>query len=354
MRQESTGLLGAASAYDEVPYASYPYAQSHPDRLATIATLFGMSPPPIDKCRVLELGCASGGNLIPMAYGLRDSEFLGIDISAHHIAEGQALCKTLALTNIELRRFDILDLPTSLGSFDYIIAHGLYSWVPPAVQEKILKICRTHLVSQGVAYISYNTYPGWHFRGMIRDMMLYHTRQFSTPKERAAQGRALLDFLAKSVPTKDSAYGTMLQAELDLLGQLSDNYILHDHLEQANEPLYFHEFAERAGAAGLRYLGEADFNVMVTDALPQDIARTLQHISKDILRTEQYMDFVRNRTFRQTLLCHEDIVLRRALAPDVLKGLAVASSARPVQELAAIDSEESVSFRRHLNDSMSA
>src|SRR5436190_23362618 len=91
------------TSYDEVPYKSYPYPQSHPDRLATVATLFGMEPPPLDNCRVLELGCCSGGNLIPMAERFPGRRFVGVDYSQRQVAEGQATLKELGLENIELR-----------------------------------------------------------------------------------------------------------------------------------------------------------------------------------------------------------------------------------------------------------
>jgi len=68
------------TSYDEVPYESQSFPQSHPNRLATLGRLFGLSPAPVAQCRVLELGCASGGNLIPMAYHLPESEFVGLDL----------------------------------------------------------------------------------------------------------------------------------------------------------------------------------------------------------------------------------------------------------------------------------
>jgi SAM-dependent methyltransferase len=184
------------TSYDEVPYDSYPFPQTHPDRLATIATLLGLQPAPVEHCRALELGCAAGGNLIPMALTLPDSTFLGIDLSARQIDDGRQTVAALGLTNIELRQLSILDVDASFGRFDYLICHGVFSWVPAAVQEKILAICAAHLAPHGVAYISYNTYPGWHLRGMIRDMMLYHAQQFREPAVRVRQARNLLDFLA--------------------------------------------------------------------------------------------------------------------------------------------------------------
>ena len=172
------------TAYDEVPYVSFPFPQTHPDRLATIATLLGMDPPPVGRCRVLELGCAAGGNLIPMALGLPDSEFVGIDLSTRQIAEGRAAVDALGLQNITLEPVNILEIEADFGQFDYIIAHGVYSWVPADVQDKLLEVCRQNLSPNGVAYVSYNTYPGWRLHGAIRDMMLYHTQDLSDPQEK--------------------------------------------------------------------------------------------------------------------------------------------------------------------------
>jgi methyltransferase-like protein/protein-L-isoaspartate O-methyltransferase len=316
-------------SYDETPYESYPFPQSHPDRLATMATLFGMTPKPIENCRVLELGCASGGNLIPMAFTLPGSQFVGIELSEKQVAEGRKAIEGIGLKNIEIKHESILDVNKDLGMFDYIIVHGVFSWVPDHVQDKIMEICQELLAPNGVAYISYNTYPGWHYRGMIRDMMLYHTEPLKEPAAKAQQARALLDFLSTSVPTENHAFGIMLKNELDMLRQQKDYYLLHDYLEEANTPLYFHQFAERASKADLQYLAEADFSTMLASNFSKEVAETLKRIANDIVRTEQYMDFVRNRTFRQTLLCRKDVVLNRNLTPESITKLFVSSSAKP-------------------------
>jgi SAM-dependent methyltransferase len=169
-----------STSYDEVPYKSYPYRQSHPERLATIATLFGMSTRPIEKARVLEIGCAAGGNLIPMADRLPESEFIGVDFSKRQIADGQAVISEVGLKNVRLAHGDVRKLDTELGKFDYILSHGVYSWIPDDAQDALLAACGKHLAPQGVAYISYNTYPGWHMRGMIRDIMSYRAKRFAT------------------------------------------------------------------------------------------------------------------------------------------------------------------------------
>ena len=330
------------SVYDEAPYESHPFPESHPDRLATMALLFGMQPAPVHKCRVLELGCAAGGNLIPMAAQFPESEFLGIDLAVRQIANGKAQIAALRLRNIWLLHQNILDFDVRAGEFDYIICHGVYSYVPNNVQEKILAICKRQLEPQGVAYISYNTYPGWHFRDMVRDMVIYHTRQLTDSVERVAQARTLLHFLGQVVPRENNAYGTMLQNELNLLQLSKDSYLYHEYLKNANQPTYFYQFMERAARHNLQYLGEPSLSTMLTSNFPKEIANTLRRISNEIIRTEQYMDFVRNRTFRQTLLCRNGIPLERNLTPDRIMSFHFASPAKP---LAAAGEGQSSAFQ---------
>ncbi|MCA9246296.1 MAG: class I SAM-dependent methyltransferase [Planctomycetales bacterium] len=334
----------ASNSYDDVPYPEIPIAKTHPDRLATVATIFGMEPASPRRCRVLELGCASGGNLMPLAESYPDSQFVGIDLSAKQIAEGQSTARELGLDNLDLRHLSITDVDADFGEFDYILCHGVYSWVPPEVQEKILEICRKNLAPQGIAYVSYNTYPGWHMRGMIRDMMLYHSSRFESPKDRVQQSRALLKFLSESVSAEGNAYGTMLKTELDNLSRQSGSYLFHEHLEEHNYPLYFHQFMERAAHQRLQYLGEVDVNTMVATNLPTKISETLGRIAPTILHTEQYLDFLKNRTFRQTLLCHQSVQLSRKLDGTLLENLWVASSLKPAETDTPLDEPGALEF----------
>ncbi len=317
------------NSYDELPYASHAYAYSHPDRMSVVARLFGMSPAPLANCRVLELGCANGSNLIPMAAQMPDATFVGIDLSPRQVADGNARIAELGLANIELRAADLATVGPSLPVFDYIVAHGVYSWVPPPVQDALLRICGEHLSAQGVAFVSYNTYPGWRMRSTIRDVMLYHARQFEGAKMQVQQARAVLDFIAQSTPREDSPYAKELKAEVEMLRAQPDAYLYHEYLEEVNLPLYFHQFVERAGARGLQYLGDAEFASMLPQNLAPAVAETLRKIAPDAIRVEQYMDFLRNRPFRQTLLVHRDIALQRNIDWKALEAMEVGTAARP-------------------------
>jgi methyltransferase-like protein/2-polyprenyl-3-methyl-5-hydroxy-6-metoxy-1,4-benzoquinol methylase len=315
-----------ASSYDQIPYTSLAFPQTHPDHLASIARLFALSPPDVSACRVLELGCASGGNIVPMAWNLPRSEFVGIDLSQQQVEDGCATIAALGLRNIRIDHASIADVDVGWGRFDYILCHGVFSWVERDVQDTILALVSRNLSPNGIAYVSYNTYPGWHTREMVRQMMRYHAAQFSEPGAQVEQARALLSFLASA--TKDAGpYHDLVAGEAERLSRSPDSYVFHEHLERTNIPLYFHEFVARAEAAGLQYLSESIVSEMLTSNFPADVARTLERISPDLLHLEQYMDFVRNRQFRQTLLCHANLRPKRALTPDTLSGLLLSSPA---------------------------
>lgn len=319
----------SAASYDELPYASNAFAQTHPDRLHVIGRLFGMHPALPSRSRVLEIGCASGGNLIPMALQMPEASFVGIDLSARQIEAGQAVQARVGVRNVDLRQYDLMNVDATFGQFDYILIHGVYSWVPRAAQDKLLAICKERLAPQGIAYVSYNTYPGWHLRGMVRDMMVYHAQRFSDLSMKVPQARALLDFLADNVPTENSPYGLALKQEVETLRQSNDSYLAHEFLEEHNEPLYFHQFAERAIGTGLQYLGEAEFNSMLASNFPKNVSDTLNAIAPEIIPLEQYMDFLRNRAFRQSLLVHNNVMLSRSVTWQNVEPFLVASPLRP-------------------------
>jgi cyclopropane fatty-acyl-phospholipid synthase-like methyltransferase len=314
--------LDISSSYDEVLYPSYVHAQTHPDRLATIAFLFGMKPVPVPQSRILELGCGQGSNLIPLAVSYPHSQCVGIDLSARQVAEGLKVIAELQLKNIELRAQSILDFPLDDGKFDYIIAHGVYSWVPEPVRHKILQIARDHLSDQGVVFVSYNTYPGWHQRRMIRDMMCYHTRSFVEPQKRIQQAKAFLTFMTKAVP-EESAYGRSLHEEYRSLSNVDESYIFHEQLEEVNEPIYFHQFADLAKGQGLQYVNEIELSNLRLDRYPQQVAQVLADL--EVVEREQYLDFLTRRTFRQTLLCHQEVMLDRDGMADRILQMRIAS-----------------------------
>ncbi|MEE9128218.1 MAG: class I SAM-dependent methyltransferase, partial [Planctomycetota bacterium] len=316
----------AQSSYDEAPYPKSSHKNTHVRRLESLATLLGMAPTSLHGCRVLELGCASGWNLISQAREFPGSEFIGIDFSVVQIQEGNRAVKATGLSNVTLSEGYIMAIDASLGSFDYIIAHGVYSWVPEQVQAKVLDVCRENLNPSGVALVSYNVYPGWHFLGLVRDMMLFHTKGYQETRDRIGHARACLDFMAQNC-NQETPYGRMLATEMERLRGADDTYLVHEHLEPDNNPLYFHEFIERASKKGLQYLCDSNFSAMMPHSLPATARKALA--GAPMVKMEQYLDFLRNASFRSTLLCHADVALQRQIKPPILDRFQLAFAHKP-------------------------
>jgi len=317
------------NSYDDVPYSSRPYSSCHPDCLAVMGTLLGMSPAPVARCRVLEIGCAAGGNLLPVALQHPASQFVGIDLSPVQIAAGQETVRDLSIANLDLRAMSLLDVDASWGEFDYIICHGVFSWVPEAVRAKIFSICQTNLAPNGIVYISYNTYPGWFARKTLRDVMNYHVKRFPDPATRVAQAREFLEFLDKFGLPTDSPSSAALRDLIRGLRTEPDYYLFHEYLEAENQPFYFSEFMAAAGAYRLQYMGNA-LSHLDLDLFDPKARSTLLEISEDIVQLEQFTDFLSNRSFRRSLLCRDHIPLDRNPPASVVAGLHVRARAEPV------------------------
>jgi methyltransferase-like protein/SAM-dependent methyltransferase len=321
-----------SAAYDEVPYESYSYPQTHARHLYVVGTLFNLSPPPPDfrGARVLEIGCASGGNLFPQAINYPNASFVGIDLSAEQVAIANRHKEQLGLKNIEFRQQDILafDPKKEKIKYDYIIAHGVFSWVPEKVRAALLDLCGTCLAPDGLAVISYNTLPGWNAIRSLREMMLYHIGRFPTPAEKVSQARALLDFLLESVPENNTAYRALIQGERDLLKNLNDSYIFHDHLEEVNAQFYLNDFLKQAHDKGLEYVGDTQISSMYVGNLPPKAMEHLKAVG-DIAAQEQYMDFVTNRRFRSTILQKKGRRIARDLRPEQIMDFHLAPNYAP-------------------------
>jgi methyltransferase-like protein len=246
------------------------------------------------------------------------------------------------LDNIELRQADLLDVDASWGQFDYVLAHGVYSWVPENVREKLLSICQQVLSPNGVALVSHNVLPGWHCRGALRDMMIYHVAESTPPAEKISQARDIVRFMTEHCPN-ETAFGQVMRQELDFIAKADDNYLYHEHLEVNNHPVYFHDFIEGAEAVGLQFLGDTDLASMLSMHLSPEARNALGTLP--LVKQQQYMDFLSNRQFRSTLLCHQSVALTRRIGPEVLRNFQFSLSARPDPFEPSFDSNVPLTFR---------
>ena len=296
------------SLYDEVPYVSVPIQPTRPENLRAVATLHGLQAPSVSTARILELGCAMGGNLMPVAMRFPSAHCLGIDLSGNQIRDGQELVATCGgLPNLELRHASITDIDRTWGVFDYIIAHGVYSWVPDEVRDAIMRVCRENLAPNGVAMLSFNAYPGWKAREFVRDAMIFAAKDETQSDQRLAKGREMVSLLESLAEDNTAITAAVSSTREQLKGNAA--YLQHEFMEPFNQPLYLTQFVDQAREQGLEYLGDADMPTMFVENYPEPMLKALDEFKPTTaVAAQQFLDFPVVRNFRMGLVTHADAI----------------------------------------------
>ncbi len=331
-----------------MPYDGGASAGSHPRRLATLGRVFGMDPAPPETSRVLELGCSVGTNLISMAYTLPKAQFVGMDLSESQIREARRRAAALGLTNVRFEQADIMDFGASGETHDYILACGVFSWVPEAVRNRLLELCGEMLSPQGIAYITYNIYPGWFMRQPLRDLMVMAAGD-GPVTERVQRAIRMLDFMVRATKgdraRNDDTFRTIVHRERQILDKLPAEYIAHEHLERSNLPVYFKDFVQLATERGLQYLADSAIATMFPTELDAETSAELDAMTTSQVGLEQLLDFIRGRQFRQSLLCRTDVPLRRDMNSIDVESMFLSATGAIVAEGDPAYSPDAVRYR---------
>ena len=301
--------LPGSNDYDRVAYPSMAHPQTFAEVLSIKGFLRGLDVAVPERCRVLELGCGDGFNLAAMAAAYPESSYTGVDYSADAVTRGRQLVADLGLKQVRLETADIraLDqLEPRLGEFDYIIAHGVYSWVPPDVRDALLATIGRLLAPQGVAFVSYLALPGAHMRELIRTIIRFHTRAAPNPSEQVQASRSILRLIAQG-SMEPNHYTNWIAAELDTIDEHADEALFHDELSSVSAPVLFTDFIGHAATHGLQFLSEAECLLPVSRALNDNAREQLRPLEANRVLLEQYLDFMEGRRFRQTLLCRKGL-----------------------------------------------
>lgn len=316
-------MLAAMSSYDRVHYPAKPYHVTRPDHLEVLGRLFGVPTRSAEEARLLEIGCGVGDNLLLAAECFPRARVLGIDLAASQIEAGQRLLRQVGLTNVDLQALDLNQLDGTFGQFDYIIAHGVYSWVPEAVRRALLDVIRARLAPTGIAFVSHNVKPGWYAKSLARDMMRYRTRGLAEPGARVGTARTFLERIVAGTNPSERLYRAVLAERVQANANQDSDVLFHDDLSDFCEGEWFWEVAARLGAQGLQFLCDANTETLGSTGLAAETVRELEELAANVVEREQYLDFVRNRAFRMTLICHAGLPLNRELRPEQLFPLQV-------------------------------
>ena len=294
--------------YKELGYKSYPFPFTTPAYLEAYGTLVGLKPPTAKTARVLELGATYGGNIISQAAHNPEATFVGIELSQDQVEKGNKIIGDAKLDNVSLVQGDILNFDESMGNFDYIIAHGFYSWISDEMKDKLLDIIYNHLADNGIAYVSYNTYPGWHTMEEVRQLMLFANRGHdeSTHKEKVLRGKTVGSLVGAQILNYDNLKerNSKFLSALRSVMQKDDYYVGHDHLEPHNDPCYLYQFNDHLKANNLAYVGDADLTLSMVRTYDESIADKLEQLAPNSQADqEQYLDFMLDTTFRKSIIC---------------------------------------------------
>jgi SAM-dependent methyltransferase len=294
--------MSTSNYNEEILYGDLAFFHTHPRHLAAVAALCGLPLPQVENCRVLEMGCGTGFNLLAMSQSLPNAQFVGVDLSEKQIQHGQQIARDIGNTRVDLRTANLTELDSTIGEFDFIIAHGLFSWVPPQVQNSILDIIQRHLSPTGIGYLSYNTYPGWNTRAILRDSMRFFAGNGSS-REHIQLAKESVKHLIDTLPEKDSPYQQILRSEYASIESEADYYLLHEHLVGPNQPLSITEFSNRLTEHNLKYLCESRYGTNSFAQIGED-RTALDYVGNDLIQREQFHDLRWQRYFRQSLVVH--------------------------------------------------
>lgn len=317
--------------YDELPYKSLPIEWTAPERLALASMLHGGPRQSLDDYAVLELGCGDGTNLLPLAFYRRHASFVGVDAASSQIEAANARMSELQLSNVSFVAADFSEAAEHIaGEFDFIIAHGVFSWVPDDVRDALLELCRKRLRPGGLLYLNYNSRPGWNVRGLVRDFLLAQTARTTDLRTRAQEAKDYSARVASSLATDAHPYTQLILNEFRFVCDKDISFIAHEYLAAHNQPYWRSEFLDIMRGYGLDYVADADFNYG-SGRSPEDLALWL---SEQNLIGRSLNDTVDLLCYRQM---HSPILTRGPLSRSPLRAeefanLLVASCLAPCTE----------------------
>ena len=306
----------APFAYDAVPYPTSVNALQTPDRIRAAGLLHGWRAPDPASASILEIGCGDGYNLMGIAAAAPGVRCLGFDLSVNAIARGRDLLERSGLTNVELEQGDIAAYPLEGERFDYIICHGVYTWVPEAVRQPLLNLVGARLAPGGVAYIGFDALPAAAPKAAINRFLIDRLAGITELGARVAEAVRLLGVLARNQHTQ-SRLKVQLDQLMNDLPSFDPGYFVHDWLAEHYHPVTLADFRLAAGAAGLCCAGDAALFDLFTDDLDAEGEALVATAGSDAGVRSLVMEMLRGaHQFRRELLVRAD-----APPPAVTNGL---------------------------------
>jgi SAM-dependent methyltransferase len=287
----------------EVSYTSGFYREVAPGWMATAALLMGHRPPPSSGAFAwAELGCGQGLGANAFAAAHPQAQFWGFDFNPSHIENARRMANAAGLANAHFAEASFAELAagaiTGLPTFDYIVLHGVWSWVSAENRGHLTEFIRRHLAPGGLVYVSYNVLAGWTAMLPVQRLMRLIGQDASGPA--IARAVASLVELAKS----DAAYFTAhpgLLARLEQAAKQDPRYLAHEFFNASWDPVGFEDVADAMADAKCGFIGSATLTDNIDSvALPPGVAQLAAQVADPRIR-EAIRDLGAARAFRRDL-----------------------------------------------------
>ena len=258
----------------------------------------------------MELGSGQGLTSLVLAAAHPRARFFANDFNPAHIQRSRRLAAAAGLENVTFLETSFADLgDAGLPQMDFIVLHGIYSWVSPENQQAIVRFAGRHLKPGGMLYASYNVTPGWApVEPLQRLVRMYAARLPGTSDQRMAGAVRFVEGLADAGAAFLKA-SPMLPATLERMKGKS-SYTAHEYLNGHWELLTHAELAAQLGEAKLRFAASADATDLVERfVLAEPAARFLAGFDGDPLR-ETVKDYLRNNNFRRDIFVRGGVAMK--------------------------------------------
>jgi SAM-dependent methyltransferase len=291
----------------DVPYPRRFTPQIAPQQLRLVAAMNGIATPPEDDFDYCELGCGNGDTLALLAAANPDARFVGVDFNQEHVACARSLASRAGLENVRVLPASFEGLrDEELPDFDFIVAHGVLSWVGPTTWDAVLAFARTKLKAGGLLYVSYNALPGWAAIEPLRRLMVEHTEKLGgSSLDRAREGLAFAQRLADAGVAFFTSHPTA-KSMLSLMRAAGLPYVVHEYFNAHLRPFYFADVAREMKEHGLSFVGQLPLHLNVPElSIPPSI-RKLTETMRDRVELETLKDFATNELFRSEVYVRGD------------------------------------------------
>jgi len=293
------------TTYDENPYPSFFHPSTNPARIGAVVKAMGLVPPPTANARILDVGCGDGLNAMTIGMAFPGASVEAFDLSTVQIARGLALCEGAGIRNVTLSACGLSDFPDHGSRYDYIIAHGLYSWISEPVAGDLLALIRERLAPGGIAILSHDTPPLGAMKASLIEFLRAYTDGITEPKQRLREARIGLAKLMQA-QAAESPYLNFLQMIQSIYGWSDDAFVSHDLLSEDYRCVSPEQLQHECATVGLMLLGDCQMSSVFEDAANPLWRDVVEQMGPSAVKRAIAADHLGGRMFRTSIIAHSD------------------------------------------------